>query len=232
MTTIYFIRHGQASFGAESYDKLSQVGEEQSKILGEYLKNIFKEKPLVISGSMQRHQQTAEISLKACFENIEIETNAAWNEFNHQQIISNYEPRFDNPALLKQDIGHESNPRAYLFKVFEGAIRRWTSGEFDHDYDESWLEFKLRVENALDELCIQLQQQKRRYVVVYTSGGVISVLIAKLLGLSVEKTFELNLSIANSSITTARLIGSKPHLSSMNELHFIKPHAPQMVTLI
>jgi len=26
MTTIYLIRHGQASFGAESYDKLSEKG--------------------------------------------------------------------------------------------------------------------------------------------------------------------------------------------------------------
>ena len=36
MTTIYFIRHGQASFGAESYDQLSPNGELQAKILGQY----------------------------------------------------------------------------------------------------------------------------------------------------------------------------------------------------
>ena len=35
MTTIYFIRHGQASFGAESYDQPSPNGELQPKNLGQ-----------------------------------------------------------------------------------------------------------------------------------------------------------------------------------------------------
>ncbi len=34
MTTIYLIRHGQASFGAESYDKLSPNGELQANCTG------------------------------------------------------------------------------------------------------------------------------------------------------------------------------------------------------
>lgn len=42
MTTIYFIRHGQASFGAESYDQLSPNGELQAKILGQYFDQILK----------------------------------------------------------------------------------------------------------------------------------------------------------------------------------------------
>lgn len=33
MATIYLIRHGQASFGAENYDKLSPLGERQASIL-------------------------------------------------------------------------------------------------------------------------------------------------------------------------------------------------------
>ena len=41
MTTIYLIRHGQASFGAESYDKLSEKGELQAQRLGQYFKNIL-----------------------------------------------------------------------------------------------------------------------------------------------------------------------------------------------
>ena len=41
MTTIYLIRHGQASFGAESYDKLSATGEQQATVLGQYFQNIL-----------------------------------------------------------------------------------------------------------------------------------------------------------------------------------------------
>ena len=63
MTTIYLIRHGQASFGAESYDKLSEKGELQAQRLGQYFKHILKESPYVVAGSMHRHQQTAQLAL-------------------------------------------------------------------------------------------------------------------------------------------------------------------------
>ena len=34
MTTIYLIRHGQASFGQQNYDQLSNKGERQAQLLG------------------------------------------------------------------------------------------------------------------------------------------------------------------------------------------------------
>mgnify|MGYP003610115975 FL=1 len=63
MTTIYLVRHGQASFGAESYDKLSTTGEQQATVLGQYFQKILKEQPYVVAGGMQRHRQTADFSL-------------------------------------------------------------------------------------------------------------------------------------------------------------------------
>ena len=232
MTTIYFIRHGQASFGAESYDQLSPNGELQVKILGQYFDQILKEAPVVVSGSMQRHQQTACISLAECFPEVDVLTDSAWNEFNHQQVFAHYEPRFNEPHLLKTDVAKESNPRAYLAKIFEGAIERWTGGDYHHEYDESWPEFKSRIEVALQDLCDELAQSKPRYAVVFTSGGVISVVAGKLLGLSPNKTFALNWAIANSSMTTLRLVGNEPQLLSLNEHHFIKAENSNLLTWI
>ena len=111
MTTIYLVRHGQASFGAESYDKLSPNGELQAQVLGCYFKEILKEAPYVVAGSMQRHQQTANLALTECFPESDIVTDGAWNEFNHQQVFSQYEPRFSQPHLLKQDVEKELNPQ-------------------------------------------------------------------------------------------------------------------------
>ena len=112
MTTIYLIRHGQASFGAESYDKLSPNGELQAKLLGRYFDEILKEAPYVVAGSMQRHQQTAQLALAECFPESEPVTDSAWNEFNHQQVFAQYEPRFNQPELLKEDVSQHANPRA------------------------------------------------------------------------------------------------------------------------
>jgi len=232
MTTIYLIRHGQASFGAESYDQLSPNGELQAKLLGQYFDQILKEAPYVVSGSMQRHQQTANLALAECFPETEIQTDSAWNEFNHQQVFARYEPRFNEPHLLKQDVAKEDNPRAYLAKIFEGAIERWTGGDYHHEYDESWPHFKNRVETALQNLCNELAKIKPRYAVVFTSGGVISVAAGKLLELNANRTFALNWAIANTSMTTLRLVGNEPQLLSLNEHHFIKAEDPSLLTWI
>ena len=232
MTTIYLIRHGQASFGAESYDKLSPNGELQAILLGQYFNQILKEAPYVVAGSMQRHQQTATLALAQCFPEGEFETDQAWNEFNHQQVFAQYEPRFNQPHLLKQDVENEINPRAYLAKIFEGAIGRWTGGEYHHEYDESWPHFKNRVESALQNLCDELAKTKPRYAVVFTSGGVISVVAGKLLELNPNRTFALNWAITNASMTTLRLVGNEPQLLSLNEHHFIKAENSQLLTWI
>ena len=74
--------------------------------------------------------------------------------------------------------------------------------------------------------------KKPRYAVVYTSGGVISTLIGNLLGLSVEKTFALTWAIANTSITTLRLVGNEPQLLSLNEHHYLKTIDAQLLTWV
>lgn len=232
MTTIYFVRHGQASFGAESYDKLSPNGELQATLLGQYLDQILKEAPYVVAGSMQRHQQTTHLALAASFPEADVVTNAAWNEFNHQEVFSRYDARFNQPELLKEEVAQFESPREYLAQIFEGAMQRWTGGDFHHDYDESWPEFKARVENALAELCDDLAKSKPRYAVVFTSGGVISVVAGKLLELSTNRTFALNWAIANTSLTTLRLVGNEPQLLSLNEHHFIKAQRPDLLTWI
>ena len=210
MTTIYLVRHGQASFGAESYDKLSPNGELQAKVLGQYLDKILKEAPYVVVGSMQRHQQTANIALAESFPDSNLVTDSAWDEFNHQQVFAQYDPRFNQPHLLKQDVEQENSPREYLAKIFEGAIGRWTDGEYHHEYDESWPDFKNRVETALQNLCDELAKTKPRYAVVFTSGGVISVAVGKLLELNPGRTFALNWAVANTSFTTLRWVGNEP----------------------
>lgn len=232
MTTIYFIRHGQASFGAARYDQLSNTGELQAKMLGRYFDQIFKEAPLIFSGAMQRHQQTASLALAECFPEAQVITDSAWNEFNHQQVFSRYEPRFNQPHLLQAEVAKEANPRAYLATIFEAAISRWTEGEHHHEYDESWPDFKQRVETALQNLCEHLKQSQPRYAVIFTSGGVISVAVGHLLGLNPTQTFALNWAIANSSITTLRLIDHKLQLLSLNEHHFIKAENANLLTWI
>ena len=50
MTTIYLVRHGQASFGKSNYDELSENGEAQAKLLGQYFKHLFRQQTKFVVG--------------------------------------------------------------------------------------------------------------------------------------------------------------------------------------
>jgi broad specificity phosphatase PhoE len=58
MGNLYFVRHGQASFGADDYDQLSELGSRQSVRLGEYLAEKGLQFEAVYTGSLKRHIQT------------------------------------------------------------------------------------------------------------------------------------------------------------------------------
>ena len=232
MSTIYLVRHGQASFGAASYDQLSAKGEQQAQVVGDFFKQTLKQTPLVVAGSMQRHQQTAQLALSQSFHNASIQTESAWNEFDHQHVFAQYEPRFNQPELLKQDVDLLANPRAYLAKIFDGAIDRWIGAQYDHEYHETWLGFQSRVEQALQSLCESIDMTKHRQAVVFSSGGVISVAVGKVLGLNAKQIFALNWSIANASITTLRWTDGRLQLLSFNEHHYLKAHDAELLTWI
>ena len=56
MTVLYLIRHGQASFGAEDYDQLSELGRRQSVLLGTHLRQTQPPLDAIYAGSL-RHQK-------------------------------------------------------------------------------------------------------------------------------------------------------------------------------
>ena len=58
MGTLYLVRHGQASFGADDYDQLSALGRRQSVRLGEYLRGKGLTFDAVLTGTLRRHAQT------------------------------------------------------------------------------------------------------------------------------------------------------------------------------
>ncbi|MBU5895007.1 histidine phosphatase family protein, partial [Vibrio cholerae O1] len=58
MGTLYLVRHGQASFGAEDYDQLSERGTAQSQRLGAYWRERGLRFDAVYTGTLRRHEQT------------------------------------------------------------------------------------------------------------------------------------------------------------------------------
>lgn len=207
----------------EEYDALSPTGIEQAKLLGATFLQRIVIPTKIISGAMKRHQQTMQYCLeKMHLANMEISTNKDWNEFDHRDILTKYEPRYADLNELKKDIFLDKSPKEKITEVLTGAVTRWTSGQFN-DYNESWTTFCERVKNGLQK--IEKESQKEDIVFVFSSGGSISVIMQQILDLSVQKTFELQLNIANCSITKLRTSSRGTQLLSFSDYaHFDGEH--------
>ena len=59
MSTLYMIRHGQASFGQTNYDRLSPKGEQQAHIVAHHFCRLNNGFDAVYTGTLMRQQQTA-----------------------------------------------------------------------------------------------------------------------------------------------------------------------------
>ncbi len=223
MGAIYLIRHGQASFGRADYDKLSDTGAEQARVLGTALKNRLPKVDAVYAGAMLRHHETA----THCLEAMELAAGWAedvgWNEYDHNDIVHRFNPKYANQAALIADMAKGLNPRKAFQEMFSQAIDRWVQGETD-DYNESWRAFCDRVEDALSRTLEDLGPSKT--ALVFTSGGAISIVCKKLLRISDEDIFRLNWTIANASITKIIYGKRGVHLSTLNEhSHFEGAHS-------
>jgi broad specificity phosphatase PhoE len=222
MTTLYLIRHGQASFGQENYDQLSELGQQQAAHMGNVLANRLPKFDAVYLGTMLRHQQTAKNCLdgfEQVFEQAEVVFDAGWNEYDHQDILRQYRPEFITSKSMMEYISKQSNPKKSFEADFNGAINRWIAGENIQDYVESWGAFTDRVHLALRDTLAGTADKK--HIAVFTSGGPISLVTQHLLGVPQEKIMQMNWTLLNCGVTKVVSTGSRLFVASLNEhTHF------------
>ena len=216
MGVILLVRHGQASWGAADYDNLSEAGHEQARITGEALATRGLTPTRVVHGSMRRHRQTAEGAVAAAGWAVDSTTDDGWNEFDHLQMLEVHGP--PEGAL---DDGNGQLSRQAFNAWFDAATERWTSGEYDEDYDEPFFAFTSRVEAALRRTAAGLGSGDA--AVVFTSGGPISWVAATLLGGGVDMWARLNPVTINASLTKVVVGARGTTLVSLNDHGHLEP---------
>jgi len=204
MSMIYMIRHGQASFGKEDYDRLSPLGERQARILAQHLLDTGFQPDAVYSGTMARQTATAEEMLdlyRAADRKLpELERLSGFNEYDTAAIVTAL-----FPDMVKADPSlNDELPKMYASKdsfkrVFEAAMLRWVTGEFDTPEIESWEALKARVAGSLQ--LIMKSHGRGKTLAVFTSGGAIAASLAHVLGISGERAIRLNWQLVNSSVS-------------------------------
>ena len=229
MGVIFLIRHGQASFASTNYDKLSDIGMKQGRILGEALKARGVKPDVLVCGGMQRHRETAEQCLSALGVAPSWDEDSGWDEYDHGAMLEAYDPRFGRKTNLAAELLKTGqDPKRAFQELFSKAAARWVGGASDEDYDESFNEFCARVGAALTRLSARLEKSKT--ALVFTSGGAISAVAKQLLGLPDEGMLPLSYLIANASVTKLLAGSTGIRLSTLNEHSHFEGIDPKFLT--
>ena len=98
MGTLYLVRHGQASFGAEDYDQLSALGRQQAVRLGEHWRARGLGFDAVITGTLRRHTQTLEGIAEGLQAMPQVLQLPGLNEYDSHALIAAIHPQPLGPA--------------------------------------------------------------------------------------------------------------------------------------
>jgi len=220
MGTLYLVRHGQASFGAEDYDQLSPLGQQQSVRLGQYWRERGMTFDAVLTGTLRRHAQTwAGIAEGAGYRN-NVLPWAGLNEYDSEAVIATIHPH----KLQKPD-----TPELYRhhFRLLRDGLTQWMNGVVSPKGMPSYDNFLAGVTSALDHV----RQNFEGNVLIVSSGGPISTAVGHVLGTTPETTIELNLRIRNSAVTEFQFNPKRHTLLSYNTLpHLDQPELADWVT--
>ncbi len=210
MRTIHLIRHAQASWGADNYDQLSDQGYEQAATLGRAWAAEGFAPDLVVSGDLQRHQQTAVTTLRAAGLSVRLDLDHDWNEVNTWSLM---EAAF--PGLPRAGPDHSIEEAERYLQKFLDAVARWVSGAHDADYDDPFPAFMNRVDGAFGRVAERLDDGG--HAVVFTSGGPVSACAARLLGDPAGLWPQFCTVVVNASVTKAVIGPRATRLLSFNE---------------
>ena len=194
MGTLYLVRHGQASFGEDDYDRLSPLGHRQAQRLGEYLRQRFEREGVqidsVLMGSLTRHRETWEGMARGAGWTHTPQIWPGLNEYDSLALIEAIHPeplaKPDTPELYRQH-----------FRLLRDALKAWMDGRTHPKGMPSYADFVGGIEAALDHV----RQNCSGNALIVSSGGPISTAVGRVLGTPAETTIELNLRIRNTALS-------------------------------
>jgi broad specificity phosphatase PhoE len=221
MGTLYLVRHGQASFGAQDYDQLSELGQKQSVRLGEYFAQKGLSFDALIAGTLRRHKQTLDGILQGMNREGEHLSWEGLNEYDSEAVIATVDP---------QKLEKPTSPEMYRrhFRLLRDGLARWMAGTASPQGMPSYAVFAAGVTQALDHV---RANHYGKNVLLVTSGGPISTAVGQVLGTPSQATIELNLRIRNSSVTEFAFTPKRHMLVCYNAIpHLEHPDYAQWVT--
>ena len=196
MSSIFLIRHGQASFGTDNYDRLSTLGRRQAEVLGEYLEHAGIKFDAVISGSLERQRDTARIATGRDPDRVD----ARFNETDNDAHFEHYAPMLVKQHPELEELLERAKPHSRSFQlVLRRVFHHWVTTEEETPGMESWSSYS---ENAWQALSSLMKDYGRGVDLgLFTSGGTVATLVARVTGLPGTGVYQFFEPMINCSIT-------------------------------
>ncbi len=211
---LVFVRHGQASLGSGDYDRLSELGREQSRLLGRRLAEQFGDDWALWSGTLKRHRQT----LAAFGPDRAGVFDSNLNEYSVGDLIARAMTQATELGLTPPGPEAFADPVAYLQRFlqwFPEVLEMWQSGELEDPVNGSWTDFSRRVSSVVPAW--QTALASGRSVVVVSSAGVISTVLTGLLDKPLEWQRQINVRMANTALSELQVDSQgRWHLTRLN----------------
>ena len=222
MGQLTLIRHGQAHAFAQDSDRLTALGETQARELGAYWARHATTFTEAYSGTLIRQRRTAELAATAA-PLPALQLNAALNEYDATGILQvllpkllSQDPEFQSLNTAFEQHRQSQDRNRYFQKMFEYLMTRWMSGALTADGVEKFADFQQRVSQALQ--AILQQDGAGRRVAVFTSGGVIGLIVQTALQAPAAQMLALNWRIRNGSLTEFTFSRERLAFDSFNTL--------------
>lgn len=223
MASLLLLRHAQASFGTDCYDRLSELGVRQAQLAGNYLAKRGESVARILCGQLVRQRATAmEIALRLQTSDghtPRVEIDSRLDELDVHRQIERIVPRLEDPsgalAAHVKSIGHSR--RAY-HEVIRSVFIHWQGLAEEPDM-ESWPAFAERVSSVVRD--IALQSRSGETTIAVTSAGVIAAIVQRILELPDGTTHTLFEVMKNCSITHILHTRERLSLSSFNDTTYL-----------
>ena len=217
MGAIHLVRHGQASFGADDYDHLSDLGRRQGVRLGQYLRERFGDElrfDAVLTGTLRRQVGTWQAIAEGAGIDVPHVSWPGLNEYDSHAVITAIHPeplpKPDTPELYRQH-----------FRLLRDGLAAWMDGRVQPAGMPRYADFRAGVVGALDHV----RQSYQGDVLLVSSGGPIATAVAHILDAPPATSIELNLRIRNTALTEFAFNPKRHTLVTYNTLPHLEASA-------
>jgi broad specificity phosphatase PhoE len=216
---ITLIRHGQAG-SRLAYDDLSEIGQEQSRALGQWFAAHGVRFDAIVTGGLNRQRLTARGIMASMDGPPEIVIDERWSEFDLDQVYAGIGPllarederfRLDHEQLRREVIDPESSAHRNWRHCDVMVVRAWIEARFEFD-GESFADFGARVRDALMGL------PSHGDVAIVTSATPIAISAGAALDLAPRRVMQLAGAQRNTAFSEMDLRPGDPRLVSFNNV--------------